>query len=75
MKDANATLSLKAMKGIARKLQAGYAMETTGDVKPWPDLTEDEHRLWMRLARRAVSATLQAMADADAAPSLTDGGS
>ena len=45
MKDANATLSLKAMKGIARKLQAGHAMETTGDVKPWPDLTEDERKL------------------------------
>lgn len=64
MEDANATPGLKAMKGIARKLQAGHAMETTGDAKPWPDLTEEERELWMRLARPAVSATINALADA-----------
>ena len=36
MDDANA-LPLKELKGIARKLQAGHAMETTGDAKAWVD--------------------------------------
>jgi hypothetical protein len=66
MQDPNVTLTLKEMKGIARKLQAGHAMETEGEAKAWPDLPEDEQRMWMRLARRAVSATIKALADADA---------
>jgi len=72
MQDANAPPDLKAMKAIARKLQAGHAMETTGEALPWLDLTEDERKLWMRLARRAVSATIKALEAADAAPSPRD---
>lgn len=60
-------LERRALTRIARKLQAGHAKETTGDVTPWTDLADDERRLWMRLAQRAVNATLQEMASASEA--------
>jgi hypothetical protein len=59
MQVAKATLDSRALKKIARKLQAGHAKETTGDVTPWTDLAEKERSLWIRLAARAANATLQ----------------
>ena len=43
------TLDRRAVRRIARKLQAGHAKETTGDVPPWEDLPDEERRLWLRL--------------------------
>jgi hypothetical protein len=59
MQAAKATLDSKALRKIARKLQAGHAKETTGDVTPWTDLADEERSLWIRLATRAANATLQ----------------
>ena len=56
------TLDSRALKKIARKLQAGHAKETTGDVTPWTDLADKERSLWIRLAVRAVNAALLELA-------------
>jgi hypothetical protein len=64
MQMTKTTLERRALTKIARKLQAGHAKETTGDVTPWTDLADEERKLWMRLAQRAVNATLQEMASA-----------
>jgi hypothetical protein len=58
-------LERKALTKIARKLQAGHAKETTGDVTPWTDLADEDRRLWMRLAKRAMNAILQELDNAD----------
>ena len=69
----SADLDQKAIRTIARKLQAGHAKETGGDVTPWLDLADDERKLWMRLAKRAVNATLKELADAGNAASPSEG--
>lgn len=48
----------KILTKVARKLQAGYSKETTGKVNEWADLSDDERRLWIRLATRAANAIL-----------------
>ena len=60
----NETLDQKALRTIARKLQAGHAKETAGDVRPWLELADDERRLWMRLAKRAANAIVEELATA-----------
>ena len=67
MQMTNTPLERRALTKIARKLQAGHGKETTGDVTPWTDLADQERKLWMRLANRAVNATLEEMAKADEA--------
>jgi len=67
------TLDRRAVRRIARKLQAGHAKETGGDVTPWLDLADDERKLWMRLAKRAVNATLKELANAGDAALPSEG--
>ena len=69
----SADLDQKAMRIIARKLQAGHAKETAGDVTPWLDLADEERKLWMRLAKRAVNATLKELANAGDAALPSEG--
>jgi len=69
MDDASATISTKAVKAIARKMQAGHEMETTGKVRHWAEFTDAERSLWVRLAKRAATATIAAVGARTSPPS------
>jgi hypothetical protein len=72
---STAGLSPRALRRIARKLQAGHAKETTDQVPTWADLPDEERRLWLRLAARAVAATIQELTaiDVDVDPVIDKG--
>ena len=51
-KPVGEAIDRKTILTAARKLQAGYAKETGGEVLPWAELPDKERSLWMRLATR-----------------------
>ncbi len=71
MRVTKTTLERKALTRIARKLQAGHSKETTGDVTAWTDLPDQEQKLWIRLATRAVNAAIEELAKVNDAESVS----
>jgi len=69
---ARATLDPAALERIARKLQAGHAKATTSQATRWMDLSDEERKLWTRLAARAVTATIRELTAMDVDPVLGD---
>ena len=52
------TLDRKMVLKVAQKLQAGHSKETTGEPVKWADVSDDQRKLWIRLATRAAKAIL-----------------
>jgi hypothetical protein len=63
-----ATIDRTGLRRIARKLQAGHAKETTGKIPSWAGRSDDERKLWMRLAARGAAATIQELTALESGP-------
>lgn len=47
-------LSSEALVSLAVKLQANYAKEAAGEPRLWSELSQEERRIWIRVAKRAA---------------------
>ena len=43
------------LTAVAKNLHWGYTKYWTGDAGKWRDVTPEERKLWLRLARRTVT--------------------
>ncbi len=54
MSEANQRLSPDYVNALSRSLYWAYSKATTGEPKPWRELTPEDRKLWATMARRAI---------------------
>ena len=42
---------------LARNLRAGFLKDTKGEPEPWAEASDEDRRLWIRCAKRALRLT------------------
>jgi len=54
MSEANKRLTPDYVNALSRSLYWAYSKATTGEPKPWRDLTLEDRKIWGIMARRAI---------------------